>query len=378
MAWKLLSILGCALAHAAVGTPDTIHVVVKVPFTTPAHAPIYLTGNTSELCQWQANCLRLQETGGGVYEAEIERPGQALEFKVTRGSWAQEASDSYGQAPANFRVSSDAKEIVLSVVNWKDLPPFGVSGHIDTYQSFYSPQLGNARAVRIWLPPSYENSPQRRYPVLYLHDGQNLFDPRTSTIGVEWNIDEQLGSMMRARAVPDAIVVGIDSNPSGEERFNEYDYNEKGARYADFLIHTVKPFVDSTYRTRPDREHTFTMGSSMGAYISFALVWAHPEVFSRAAGLSLPAHLQSRSPFRFLEEYPAPRLPVSIYQDYGDFGGDALYPEPAQEFGRAVAQKMLGRTHYELHAFPYADHSEADWSRRAQIPLRFVLAPARR
>lgn len=211
-----------------------------------------------------------------------------------------------------------------------------------------------------------------------MHDGQNIFDPATSTIGVEWNIDERLGNLMRARALPEAIVVGIDSNPSSDERFNEYDYTQKGPRYADFLIQTVKPFIDATYRTQSEREHTFTMGSSMGGYISFALAWAHSEVFSAAAALSLPAHLEDRAPFRFLAAYPAPSLPVRLYQDYGDFGGDALYPEPAQDFGRAVAQKMRKSTHYELHSFPYADHNEADWSRRAEIPLRFLLAPAKR
>src|SRR5262249_42595096 len=157
------------------------------------------------------------------------------------------------------------------------------------------PQLRNSRDVRVWLPPGYKKNPNARYPVIYMHDGQNLFDPQTANNGADWRIDEVMTTLIKNKELRSkVIVVGVDFT---KDRFDEYDYAADGSNYADFLINTVKPLVDSQFRTMPGRETTYTMGSSMGAIISVELAWKHPEVFSRAAGLSLPAFIQDWSIF---------------------------------------------------------------------------------
>lgn len=152
--------------------------------------------------------------------------------------------------------------------------------------SFPIPQLGRTRRVWLYLPPDYAST-TKRYPVLYMHDGQNVFDAATSFAG-EWGVDEALDSL-HARGDSGAIVVAVDNG--GDHRMDEYDPwksadprwgGGEGAAYVEFLVHTLKPYIDQHYRTRPDRRHTGIMGSSMGGLISLYAAIEYPEVFGRA------------------------------------------------------------------------------------------------
>jgi len=156
-----------------------------------------------------------------------------------------------------------------------------------TTNKFYSPQLYNQRDLAVWLPPSYDTEPHRRYPVLYVQDGQNLFTPFTAFQGQERHLDEVATELIKQNRIKEIIIVGIYNTNQGAA---EYAPNKLGDAYSDFLITTVKPFIDATYRTRPGREDTAVMGSSLGGLIAFDLVWFHPQVFSMAGCLS-PAFL---------------------------------------------------------------------------------------
>ena len=170
----------------------------------------------------------------------------------------------------------------------------------------------------VWLPPSYETETKRRYPVLYVHDGQNLFDPATAFAGVDWQLDETADSLVRAEKIEPVIIVGIANTMA---RLEEYT-PKRGRKYAAFLIDEVKPFIDRTYRTLPDRQHTGVLGSSLGGLISFYLVWWHPEVFSMAGCLSGSWMWDNAASLRVAESDRPPAPPIRIYLDHGGEGAE--------------------------------------------------------
>src|SRR5262245_24730789 len=131
---------------------------------------------------------------------------------------------------------------------------------VDIHENFKARRLKHDRNVLVWLPISY-GVRRKRYPVLYMHDGQNLFDPATAFAGVPWGIDAIIDRMVRQRKIPEIIVVGIYNTPN---RLKEYSAGEAGHQYAQFVIDELKPMIDSTYRTKPERDFTAIAGSSMG------------------------------------------------------------------------------------------------------------------
>ena len=178
----------------------------------------------------------------------------------------------------------------LTVAAWADqvapMPPHHtLTGNVTIIEAFPAPELGGTRRLWLYLPPGYDTS-DRRYPVLYMHDGQNLFDVATSFAG-EWEVDESLDALVREGRLPGLIVVGIDN--AGDARLDEYSpwrdrqlgKGGRGDAYAAFLIRTLKPHVDRTWRTLPDAAHTGIAGSSMGGLISLYAGLRHPEVFGR-------------------------------------------------------------------------------------------------
>ncbi len=357
---------------STIAPPNQLDVVVIAPPGTPAGSQLYLTGDSPELCSWNPKCIPLKKIGIATYHATVDLDGAArdVEFKITRGSWEQEAADGRSRPVANFKVQVPCAEpTILSLHHWSDLPPLGVTGQVELYRDFYSPELGNSRTLSVRLPRDYGLHPDQRYPVIYMHDGQNVFDPARSTLGVDWGIDETLP----LTGIPDPIVVAIDSND--QDRTAEYTWSRKGALYSKFVTDTVKPFIDRNYRTRSDRDHTFIMGSSFGAMISFSMLWKRPDVFSAAAGLSFPTQGpdQSHEAFKIIAETPPPTLPVRFYMDHGTGGLDGSYAAPANEFAGKLRALGWSEPSFQFTVYPYQQHSEADWAARAAIPLRFLL-----
>ncbi len=166
-------------------------------------------------------------------------------------------------------------------------------GRRETHEGWYSHFLGNRRTLTVYVPPGYDADVKRRYPVLYLHDGQNLFDPARATFGVAWDADATAERLILARRIPPLLLVGIDNTP---DRMDEYAYHHdaeeqtggRGPLYARFVLEEVKPFIDGRYRTRPDRRHTAVMGSSMGGLISLSMAREHSERFG-LCGVASPS-----------------------------------------------------------------------------------------
>jgi predicted alpha/beta superfamily hydrolase len=251
-------------------------------------------------------------------------------------------------------------------------PFFGAPfGKLTIVKDFASPQLKNSRALRIWLPPSYAENPAKRYPVLYMHDGQNLFDAKTAAYGVEWGIDETMNRLVAMGAADEVIVVGIDNTP---DRIPEYtpccDPKYGGGKldaYGAFIVETVKPYIDRSYRTLPGKDTTAIMGSSLGGIASVAIAQRYPRVFSKAGGVSSSFWWNNGELFKKLPE----RVPVKFYLDAGT-NDDGL--EDTAKMRDAMLAKGY-RDSEDLLFFKAEGgrHNEASWAARVEKPLTWFF-----
>ncbi|GAB2823639.1 alpha/beta hydrolase-fold protein [Ferruginibacter profundus] len=231
-------------------------------------------------------------------------PAKNYQFKFTRGSWQKVESTSKGFDVSNKTVdlSSDTT-ITYSIDGWMDdhaVPKeHTASANVHVLDTaFFIPQLNRTRRIWVYLPPGYHEG-KKHYPVMYLQDGQNIFDEVTSAFGNEWGVDECLDSLI-AKGKPGCIVVAIDNG--GAARMNEYNpyefalkdstagkaFSPQGNEYIDFLKQTLKPFIDKKYRTLSAKENTIIAGSSMGGLIAYYAVLKYPDVFGKA-GVFSPA-----------------------------------------------------------------------------------------
>lgn len=258
--------------------------------------------------------------------------------------------------------------------------------HPDFPSRFVAP-----RPVDVWLPPGYTPDDDRRLPVIYMHDGQNLFDPAVAFSGADWGIDEALVRLIRKGQTQGAIVVGLWN--IDDRRWLEYMPQKAlvspqalrafarqagGApiadRYLRFLVDEVKPFVDEHYPTRPERESTWVMGSSMGGLASLYAVCEHPDLFAGAGCLSTHWPAGDGLAIDYLRRVLPPPGRHRLYFDYGTETLDAEY-EPYQK----RADEVLRHAGYEegrdwfTRKFPGAEHSERSWRQRVHIPLLFLL-----
>lgn len=251
----------------------------------------------------------------------------------------------------------------------------GVVGTIKVLKDVYSPQLDNTRDLLVYLPPSYEAS-DRRYPVLYMHDGQNLFDPATSFAG-EWGVDQTLEALSGEGI--EAIVVGLPN--MGEERANEYApfFDERlgearGDEYIEFIVGTVKPRIDADLRTRPEREATGVLGSSLGGLISLYAFFARPDVFG-VAGLMSPAlWVAGGRVVRWVEGQGNPG--GRLYLDVGALEGHRTVGEVRRLRGILEAKGYREGETLGYVVDEEAGHNEAAWAARLQGALRFLLGGA--
>lgn len=276
-------------------------------------------------------------------------------------------------------------------------PPAVLHSRVTGYVEHLAPldsQFVERRNVDVWLPPGYfsEEGRARRYPVIYCQDGQNVFDPATSFIGVDWGVDETLTRLIAEKKVPEAIVVAIWNTPKrlpeympqrAIERVAESELDNMfkpvrqkplGDAYLKHLVTELKPAIDARYRTLPDRAHTSVMGSSMGGLISLYAICEYPEVFGGAACLSTAWTVAGGVTTRDLQNtLPDPRT-HKIYFDFGTETKDGRY-EPLQE---AVDKQMKNAgyaagTNWITKAFPGEEHSERAWKKRVHEPLEFLL-----
>ncbi|MEN8248247.1 MAG: alpha/beta hydrolase-fold protein [Bacteroidota bacterium] len=237
--------------------------------------------------------------------------------------------------------------------------------------SFVIPGLDRERLARIYLPEDYDSS-NDRYPVLYMHDGQNLFDDSTSYVG-EWGVDESLNQLAKENDFK-VIVVGIDHG--GEKRMTELSPwmnlrfgKGEGKEYMEFIVKHVKPYVDKHYRTLPESKNTAIMGSSMGGLISHYAIYAYPDVFSKA-GIFSPSYWYNNKVFTYTENNPVP-------EDYRMFiliGEKELGAVPMVENMHSLILKTgHPEDNCKLIIDPEGEHNEAFWMNHFMPAVKWLF-----
>ncbi|UPL50424.1 alpha/beta hydrolase-fold protein [Hymenobacter sublimis] len=377
----LLSVL---FRHA--GLAQTTLRIAQVPAATPAGAALYLAGSCNS---WQpaSAAYRFTSNPDGSYQLVLPASVKgAFAYKITRGSWETVETDARNQDIENRVCTPGDKdgELQLTVHNWKDLSAAGASRCQSTAlqpnvqvisTSFPMPQLGRTRRVWMYLPSDYASAPTKRYPVLYMHDGQNVFDACTSFSG-EWGIDETLSQLQQQGLdATGCLVVAVDNG--GSERLNELspwknpEYGGgQGNEYVDFLARTLKPYIDANYRTLSGREFTGIAGSSMGGLISTYAALKYPQVYSKVGVFSPAFWFAKDSLFAYLR----PRRPQPNTQFY--FVSGTTESETMVPLMKAV-HDTLARAGAGVQYTTPADgkHTEWFWKREFPAAYRWLYQP---
>ncbi len=251
------------------------------------------------------------------------------------------------------------------------------------------PQLHKSRLIRVWTPSDYHLNADKKYPVLYMHDGQNLFDRETAAYGEIWDVHTAIENLMKTSGYGGAIVVGIDNAPD-LERLDEYSpwvterieelkeiggYDRvmggQGIQYGQFLVDTLKPYIDGHFRTLPDRDNTGVAGSSMGGFISLYLGVAYPHIFSKIGAFSTAVWFADKALFNHLSKLDT-SYKTKWYLDIGTEetsnktveGFNKLYVDGTLAVEKALLALGVPREDVKLVIEEGATHFETEWARR--------------
>lgn len=298
---------------------------------------------------------------------------------------------------------------LISSILFSDLPaqlPAISTGTLHRHENFPSRYV-SPRHIDVWTPEGYDS--RKKYAVLYMHDGQMLYDSNSSWNRQSWEIDETAGKLMQEKEVQDFIIVGIWNSGAGrhsdyfpqkpfenltikekEQVFSAYRGNGNAVfkeprllsdNYLRFIVEELKPFIDSSYATLQKRKYTMIAGSSMGGLISLYAICEYPEIFGGAACLSTHwpgIFSMENNPvpdalFRYLKEkLPSPRN-HKLYFDHGDASLDSLYPPLQQKADLIIQSKGYRSRNWQTRNFPGENHSETAWRKRVHLPLLFLF-----
>lgn len=347
---------------------------------------IHVSGNVDSLGAWSADGLQLQRRADGRFAGAFSVPaGTRVEFKFTLGSWeGVEKTAAGGDVPNRTLMALASGTHEFTVARWGNQPQkSSIVGDVRYHQKFASKILKNERTLVVYVPPGYEKEKSERYPVLYMHDGQNLFDAGSSFLGVEWQVDETVERLIKEGKIPPIIVVGIYNNA---ERMNEYTPTRDAARkagghgvmYAQFVIEEVKPYIDKTYRTKPGREDTAVAGSSLGGLISLYMGVEHGDVFSKVGVISPALMWDEASLLAELKFKPGPLKRLRVWLDMGTKEGGALpmfnsalgYTRELREIMEKV--EMRKGVDFKYMEAEGAVHNEGAWAERFDQVLLFL------
>lgn len=356
--------------------------VTAIPANTPAGASIYVAGTFNNWNPGSAAHI-LTPDGNGNYVITITPAAGLLKFKFTRGSWDNVEGDANGNflPDRTLNYNGQPQTLNLTILSWEDLGGGGGGGTAASNvqildDNFYMPELNRNRRIWLYLPPDY-NSTTKKYPVLYMHDAQNLFDASTSFAG-EWEIDEALNKL-HAEGDYGCIVVGIDNG--GQYRLDEYSPwvnptygGGQGDEYIDFIINTLKPYIDNNYRTFAGRNSTGIMGSSMGGLISMYGFSEHNDVFSRAGIFSSAFWFAGNNSVNHTANHP--KLGTSRVFFLAGGQEPAYVTSDMQAVAAAMITAGFSSDEQKLVTKSDGEHSEWFWKREFPDAYEWLFAGA--
>ena len=372
-----------------------VQIIVKVPKNTPAKDKVYISGNHRLLGSWKPDRALMTKTAPYTYEFNAYIPkAKRIEFKFIRGDIKKiEKSFEGFDTPNRFiNLECGGQSIVkcrleCEVEAWKDLLPknaavhsykLNLIGDYELYKNVDSKYLELTRDVIVWMPEGYADpkNRDRRYPVLYMHDGNNLFDARLSFQGVDWGVDEAIDRLVKLKKMNEIIVVGIYNT---EARLDEYapTRDEKrrggglGEQYARFVVEELKPFVDENFRTLADAQNTAVGGSSLGGLISLYMGLEYPDVFSGMFVISPALYWDNFSiiPWAISKGFDNSRN--KLWMDMGLLEGRTALCS-SRMLDAEIRKNFPEFKNYKYREFKDAQHNEAAWRARMHLALAFM------
>lgn len=369
----ILLVFSLLLLHFTFYPQSKIELVVVSKLTGDQN--IFIAGNKPELGNWNADKTPLNKINDSTWSKSFDfMVDDSIEFKFTLGSWEKEALNSSGKISGNniLKILSDTT-IIFKIDEWGNSRK-KVSGQITgtvKYHRNFDARRGLPRDIIVWLPPGYDSIPNKYYPVLYMQDGQNLFDPATSSFGFDWQMDETADSLIRVSAMQEIIIVGIYNSIN---RGKEYNHTDLGKAYIQFIVEELKPFIDTTYQTLPDKSNTAVGGSSSGGLISFIMAWEYPDVFSKVACISPAFKISDIDFVAPVKNYKGAKKKIKIYIDYGGVGLEEKLQPGIDEMINALEEKGFVKGKDLLFVKDQnAEHNESAWANRVYRFLEFLF-----
>jgi predicted alpha/beta superfamily hydrolase len=329
---------------------------------------IFIAGSFNNWNPAQAQTVFEKDKNGNLFLTLAPAKGK-YEYKLTRGSWEKVESGAAGFPLENRMVEVNSDTVIkLNIQHWADHFPKKIKAStanknvqiIET--AFFIPQLNRTRRIWIYLPESYSSS-RKKYPVLYMHDGQNVFEDTTSFSG-EWGVDEAMDTLGKSKEM---IVVAIDNG--GDKRLNEYapfDMERfgkaEGDEYVAFLINTLRPYINKKYRTKKCGKHNYVAGSSMGGLISFYAILKYPKKWG-GAGVFSPAFWIVPQLKNIVSER-SKKVKGKIYFYAGKQEGEEMVPDMLTVFSQ---MNQYSKAKMETVIRSEGKHNEATW--RKEFPL---------
>jgi predicted alpha/beta superfamily hydrolase len=372
MSSKLSFIFIGLLFSVSVFSQNKIEIQIKsFPSYTSENDELYIAGNFNG---WNPKNEKFKfDKEDGEYSIKLKLDNGLYEYKITRGGWDKVECKKGGTTMLNRHINVQGNATTEIIIEeWQDKfppkPKISTASRqvhiIDT--AFFIPQLKRKRRIWIYLPEDYFTI-SKRYPVLYMHDGQNVFDELTAPFG-EWGVDEFLDTAKKK-----SIVVAIDNGL--DLRLNEYSPYDltikefplkstegEGNEYVDFIVKTLKPFIDKNYRTLKDKTKTFIAGSSMGGLISMYAILKYPKVFG-GAGVFSPAFWVGPGIFNDIEK-KGKVVDSRIYFYAGKLESDFMVPDMLKAFDKMY---KISRSKMITVIRDEGRHNEATW--RTEFPL---------
>ena len=397
----LIAGLGLASPLKSADSDTRLNFEIRLPDNLSPSAKLFITGNHHALGDWDPGLIEVPRVGNRAMWSVSLPADYVLQFKFTLGDWGHVEAAVDGSEIANRVLPVPRGQTTLRVVvsgfkspgSPTEQRPSTIVGNVRVHKDFPSRNLA-PRNLWVYLPPGYDQEPERRYPVIYMQDGNNCFDGATSFNGLEWKVDETFEEGIARGTLPGAIVVGIANTAA---RVDEYTMVKalrgdrrtriggKADLYASFLIDEVKPFIDSTYRTLVDASHTAVIGASHGGLVSLYLGIRHPMIFGAVGAVSPTLSWGNHWLTNYVRRLHGLPRNLRIWVDTGtaedavDSNGNGISDliDDVQEMRDLLLARGYDSAQVELMLDEGAIHNEAAWAKRLPQILEFICRPWR-